>query len=1707
MRKNIYIVLLALLSMMVLDVQAASRDVAAARDIALLELNRPRPGRQQPPVTDVRLAHVERLATSSATGYYIFNATDGSSFVIVSGDDWAEAVLGYGEGQLDAATMPCSLQWLLSEYRQQMEWLQAHPDAQVNRAAPVHAAVVTPLLTSTWGQESPYNDLCPTIDGQHCVTGCVATAMAQVMNYWKFPLVAPALEGYSTNTNHISVPPLPATAIDWNNMLDSYRVGSYNDAQAAAVATLMRYCGQSAGMDYGVASSGSWNKNALVGFQKLRFNHDATHVSRYDYSDDDWLSMLLNELANDRPVFYIGYGDKGSHAFVIDGFDGEKYHINWGWNSLANGYFAMGAFNAGGYKLNEGHQMILNLYPEAVDYLCDFSVDGIYYVRTSQNTVSVTCADAEFNSYSGEVNIPPLIVYMGNTFQVTGIAGNAFRQSLDLTAVTIPTTVTSIGKKAFWGCKSLTDVSIPASVEQIDDEAFLGCISMTSVTLPPHLTDLNSGVFGDCVRLTDVSLPQGLATIGESAFKGCVKLPGLTIPATVNRIGPEAFKGCTGLQGISLPEGLTTLSGRLFMDCTGLMSVSIPANVSIIGESVFENCSALTTVMIPATVTGIGMNAFKNCSGLSRVMFAAAVSMVEVGAFEGCTAIKQVEVPDVATWCGMNFRDKMYSNPIAHSRCLYAGGSRLQDLVVPEGVTSIGDYTFSHDTAIVSLKLPRSLVKVGSSALQCVNLSRVDVPDVSSWCGINFVDSDANPLNITQNIFFDGQQVMDLEVPEGVISIGDYAFENARFLRTLSLPSTISSLGLRAFNGTTLTEVICRAPSPPAVKGSDAFSAADYAGTILRVPSTSCEAYKNHAAWGKFTTVLPMLAGFEQGGLIYAPLDGNRVQVSYAKTSTAGDVVIPQSITHDGSQYTVAAIATGAFYGINGITGVDIPSTVKSIGEDAFKGCTGLKWVNIHDLAVWCGVEFGNADANPVSLAHHLKLNGQPIQRLTIPDGVTAIKDNAFNGCTDMTDLIISRHVNSIGSQAFAGTNLGNLICMAADPPQVADKDAFSDKDYMNAVLRIRGATASEYANHDIWQNFVKREVLDCDFEQNGMLYFYQEDGSLMLSSAIMASLDSVVVIPQTVVYNGTQYTITAIGRAAFKNRGDIVEVDIPKTVTAIGWEAFAGCTSLKRVNIHDLGAWCRIVYPMNPNGIYYSGISNPLYYAHRLYLDGQLLTDVRIPDDVTAINDYAFVNCYSIKRFDTGNGVKSIGYAAFEYSQLDSLALGKSVERIGEKAFNNVQSMRQVYMHGAVRSIGADAFKENYKIVKLEVDDPVAWLSIEFANEDANPLSGSNAKMYHRGERIITMVIPDTVEVIKDYAYSGGAGFRGLVIPSSVKSIGADAFISNYTIDSVFIDDLATWCQIKFATKYSSPFMSIGEYAQYFGDFQPKLYIKGELAQDIEMPATVTEIGNYAFAGCLSLGKVKLNNVRSIGNWAFYSSSVTSVEGTSSLRSIGNYAFDYCRSLTTAVLPNTVTTISDYAFLWCDHLESVTIPKSLKRLNTCVFAACMSLKSATVPDGVTFIANGAFDNNYRLKNVVIGASVDTIQALGNSAAFGYCDSLETVTCKAPLPPVLQRNAFIGKAYQNATLYVPVESVEAYRQADEWKRFARIEGVEVQVELPGDVNADGSVNIADVNAIIQAILDGNAHAAADVNEDGSVNITDVNTVINLIMDN
>ncbi len=425
-------------------------------------------------------------------GFFIFDRPEGGVVFVADDDAIGRTVLGYSDsGSYDASNLPIGLQDWLEQVSVLMDAVHAGKINRANERREARNKIVDGLTKTTWNQYEPYNSLCPLLNGKRCITGCVATAMAQIMKYWQWPK-----HGYGSVTYYdeygcgqeLSVD-LSANEYDWDNMLNNYYSnGNYTNAQITAVATLMRDCGYAVEMNYTPEASGAC---VFAETMQQYFHYSPAAKDRYagDYSEEAWHEFIRQDLLAGRPVLYSGQSSKGGHEFILDGFDDEGYYrVNWGWCCYMDGWFMLTDLN----DYNTDQTMINHLIPDTGDdspFSWTLSPEGVLTIegkgmmpeeykmgtapwKTERDKIrkiviqeGITSITDYFNSSSdGFTNLEELILPEG----LLSIGTDAFINAQKLTSVQLPSTLAKMDY-AFWGCKNLKSLHLPKSLEEYQD--------------------------------------------------------------------------------------------------------------------------------------------------------------------------------------------------------------------------------------------------------------------------------------------------------------------------------------------------------------------------------------------------------------------------------------------------------------------------------------------------------------------------------------------------------------------------------------------------------------------------------------------------------------------------------------------------------------------------------------------------------------------------------------------------------------------------------------------------------------------------------------------------------------------------------------------------------------------------------------------------------------------------------------------------------------------------------------------------------------------------------------------------------------------------------------------------------------------------------------------------------------------------------------
>jgi len=570
--KNRLVLLLILAAVAFSDVNASPRTLSQMKSAAQAAL---KSSRLQAPDPSQELKAILMKDQVALIGYA------NGPYAVVSSDDLFPEVLGVSNTPYSGGTNANFEYWLDAmstalAYRAENN----QPAHMITPDPAVYPTSVGPLCTSEWDQLTPYNNLLPS----GIYTGCVATAMAQVLYYHKAP-------EHGTGERTISAKGTPVTATfgedyyDWDNMLDVYS-GNYSEESANAVALLMRDCGVAANMQYGNSwdgGSGAYSQDAADGLRQYLNMPEAQCKERDRFSDSEWMDMVFNELANVGPLYYGGSSFfSGGHAFVLHGYreDGMVY-VNWGWSGEDDGWYDISLLNPPGMSFSEGQDMIIGVYGDnmgkavrsdtvhvevagtLLDALAELvPVDSLSLIRDLKITGSINSAD-----------LLTLRSMAGSDDQMTVSRGTLRRLDLGEASIMggggyfinangyrLTTTANRLPDLAFYGCRSLKKIVLPDNIIGIGKGAFALCSALDSLVLPEARNNQDYLRLNETLYLksdTNVvylvlptaqgayQIAKGKTAIADYAFAGTHRVNKVQIPSTVTSIGKSAFQGCT----------------------------------------------------------------------------------------------------------------------------------------------------------------------------------------------------------------------------------------------------------------------------------------------------------------------------------------------------------------------------------------------------------------------------------------------------------------------------------------------------------------------------------------------------------------------------------------------------------------------------------------------------------------------------------------------------------------------------------------------------------------------------------------------------------------------------------------------------------------------------------------------------------------------------------------------------------------------------------------------------------------------------------------------------------------------------------------------------------------------------------------------------------------------------------------------------------
>ena len=933
------------------------------------------------------------------------------------------------------------------------------------------------------------------------------------------------------------------------------------------------------------------------------------------------------------------------------------------------------------------------------------------------------------------------------------------------------------------------------------------------------------------IELTDyaknketIVIPNKVTSINSFVFRDCTSLKDITIPNTVNSIGKEAFENCTSLSSVELPNNLEGIKERTFYNCSSLKNIVIPEKVKYIDEQSFENCTSLTSITIPSSVVRIS-EAFYNCTSLIDVYYDGTVE----------------------DWCKIkfySFDSNSFCNPMFYASNFYIQDnngeienngkkySLLKDLIMPNSITSIGDYQFYNMNDVINISFSNSIKSITKTPFEkCSSLTNVYYDGtIEDWCNLK-ISASANPMYYASNFYilddngnveFNGKKYSLLEeliIPDSVTRISTEQFYNFKNLKSIIIPDTVTKIGFNAFYGVKVEKAVC-----PASACSCFNSILNTNINLKEVVITSGTRIEGYTFFGCIS-----LTSVKIPNSVTSIID-----FAFSGCTSLKNITIPDSVT---------SIGDTAFGHCSSLTNIVIPSSVKSIGSDAFeycksleciemnasleqintnafKGCSSL--VNVYydgKIDDWCKLKFATFNnitySNPMSYASNFYMldnegliefknkKYSKVEELTIPSNISSIGSYQFNNFKDIKKITIPDSVTSIGERAFGNCN--NI--------EYATIPAFACSYINKSSLKEVTITSGETIDKNMFENCL---------------------------SIMRITIPSTIKSIGTSAFSGCQRLIEVINKSSLaisagSTDNGYIAYYAKKVINDIS-ESTLNIDSNGFVTIDDgMDLWL-VNYLGDNNEVV---IPNNITKINRAAFINSTIRSVIIPDSVTSIGRDAFKNCCFLSNVTIGNNVDTISsYAFYECISLTSIKIPSSVTKIDSDAFSYCSKLIEVINKSSLKmtlnSYGNGSIARYAK--QIITDESESNLSYD----------GNGFILYNDGTNVwvvgytgsdTKIVIPSNVNKIYMYAFLNCSSLTSIEIPNSVTSIDDAAFYNCTSLTSIKIPNSVT---------------SIGGSA----------FKNCSSLTSIEIPNSVTSIGYGVFSGCISLTKVYYKGV-----------------------------------------------------------------------------------------------------------------------------------------------------------------------------------------------------------------------------------------------------
>ena len=1204
------------------------------------------------------------------------------------------------------------------------------------------------------------------------------------------------------------------------------------------------------------------------------------------------------------------------------------------------------------------------------------------------------------------------------------------------------------------------------------------------------------GLYSAHYKLESVTIPNGVTRIGKRAFSGCPNLTDVTIPASMAVVDNGAFSGCSNLKGVHISNLVNWCqitfvyssnplrqAHELYLNGERVTRLAIPESVTAIGDDAFAGCSGLTDVTIPNSVTNIGMWAFEGCHGLTNIV-------VEPENANYSSKSGLLLTKDGRTLVqGINGAVVIPSGVTVVGKSAFRNLDGLTQVTIPTGIEVIGPNAFYGCSGLADVVIPASVTNIGERAfVACGRLKAISVE------AGNEVYSSRNGMLLNK----DGKTLIqgvngEVEIPPGVVTIGEGAFVYYADLTRVVIPASVRNIGAYAFHYCeSLTNVVMQGGVTNI--GDGAFGECGNLMDVFIPNSVQSIGYSAFAYCGRLSNVtLPacMVEG-DEGWTMWNVFQGTSVEnVAMAEgITTIGSYAFAQGfddetcLTHVTIPTSVTGICAYAFYNCRGLGSVTIPEGVVRLGTEAFNNC----W-NLTELAIPGSVK----QIDPRAFS-----DCRGLTEITIPNSVTNVGVSAFSYCRGLGSVMVPVCVLETGlANVFQGASSITNVVLSEGCREIARGTLGYSGQFPNLEHVLIPASVTN-VDAEAFRAFGGKVAVTVDpanavySSRNGMLL--TKDGTRLLQG-----VNGDITIPPGV---------TSIDARAFYNCSGLTRVVVPNSVTNIGNYAFNACS-----NLGDVWLPKHLEGKLSANVFANCG-SAALHYYDRAYTvtfqteEGVVEqrpcpagTSIGTLPSTPTHEGYAFEGWWTatdgeqateatvvtndVTYYAKWRGTATVDDYTYTYSVLNGQAeIGSSNTRkaVSPEPTGHVAVPSSLGGFPVV-GIGKYAFYNCYELEGVTIPEGVTAIG-KYAFDVCSKLEG--------------VTIPEGVAAIGEGAFSNCPKLDSVTIPESVTAIGQYAFQWCDGLKSVHISNLTAWCQIKF-DYYANPLRQAHE-----------LYLNGERVTKLIFPEGLKAVGTEAFAGCSGLTEVTIpDGVTIIGNRAFSGcSGLTEVTIPNGVTAIGNAAFSGCSGLTEVTIPDGVTTIGSSAFSDCSDLTEVMIPRSVKAIGGGAFEGCHGLTKITVdpknvnymsqngllltkdgktlkegvngevviPPGVTMIGYRAFADRDRLTKVTIPAGVEVI---GWEVFYG-CDGLVDVAIPGSVTDIGLRAFAICSRLMNISVD-PGNKVYSSRNGMLLTKDGTtlIQGVNGEVEFPSCVRMIGTQAFEGCSGLTRLVIPDN----------------------------